>query len=110
MKNFALGVICTIALLVVGGLAYLLLGFAEVRGDVGGSRLESRLMTAAVQASVRRHAPEVANPFPPTDENLIAGGKIFLNECAGCHGTPGKTTDYSDTLYPPVPQLPKVGT
>lgn len=77
MKNFALGVICTIAVLVVGGLAYLLLGFAEVRGDVGGSRLESRLMTAAVQASVRRHAPEVVNPFPPTDENLIAGGKIF---------------------------------
>jgi mono/diheme cytochrome c family protein len=110
MKNFALGVICTIAVLVVGGLAYLLLGFAEVRGDVGGSRLESRLLTAAVQASVRRHAPEVANPFPPTDENLIAGGKIFLNECAGCHGTPGKTTDYSDTLYPPAPQLPKVGT
>jgi hypothetical protein len=38
MKNFALGVICAIAVLAVGGLAYLLLGFAEVRGDVGGCR------------------------------------------------------------------------
>jgi hypothetical protein len=28
----------------------------------------------------------------------------------GCHGTPGKATDYSDTLYPPAPQLPKGGT
>jgi mono/diheme cytochrome c family protein len=32
----------------------------------------------------------MANPFPPTEENLIAGGKIYLNECAGCHGTPRK--------------------
>jgi mono/diheme cytochrome c family protein len=110
MKNFVLGVICTIAALLVGGLVYLLFGFAEVRGDVAGTRLESRLMTAAVHASVRRHAPEVANPFPPTDENLIAGGKIYLNECAGCHGTPGKAEDNSETLYPPIPQLPKLGT
>ncbi len=109
MKNFVLGVICTIVVAIAGGLAYLLLGFAEVRGDVAGSRLESRLMTAAVHASVRRHAPEVTNPFPPTDENLIAGGKVYLNECAGCHGTPGKPTEYADTLYPPAPQLPTVG-
>jgi mono/diheme cytochrome c family protein len=110
MKNFVLGVIFTVAVFIVGALAYLLLGFAEVRGDVTGTQLESRLLTAAVHASVRRHAPELGNPFPPTDETLIAGGKIFLNECAGCHGTPGKATDYSDTLYPPAPQLPKVGT
>ena len=29
-----------------------------------------------------REAPEVVNPFPPTGENLIAGGKIYLNECS----------------------------
>ena len=110
MKNFVLGVIFTVAVFIVGALAYLLLGFAEVRGDVTGTQLGSRLLTAAVHASVKRHAPELGNPFPPTDETLIAGGKIFLNECAGCHGTPGKATDYSDTLYPPAPQLPKVGT
>jgi mono/diheme cytochrome c family protein len=110
MKNFVLGVICTIVALLAGGLLYLLLGFAEVRGDVAGYWLESRIMTAAVHASVRRHAPEVANPFPPTDENLIAGGKIYLNECAGCHGTPGKAEDDSETLYPPPPQFAKVGT
>jgi mono/diheme cytochrome c family protein len=110
MRNFVLGVICTVAVFIVGALAYLLLGFAEVRGDVPGTQLESRLMTATVHASVRRHAPELVNPFPPSDETLVAGGKIFLNECAGCHGAPGKVTDYSDTLYPPAPQLPKVGT
>ena len=55
---------------------YLLLGLAEVRGDLPPSRLESALMTRAVHAPVMREAPDVASPFPPTGENLIAGGKI----------------------------------
>ena len=110
MKGFILGILFTLSVWVVGGSAYLLLGFAEVRGDLPPSRLESALMRRAVHASVRRQAPEMANPFPPTEENVIAGGKIYLNECAGCHGTPGKPNKYPGVLFPPAPQLPTVGT
>lgn len=110
MKMFFVGFLTAIAVLLVGVLGYLGLGLAEMRGDIGPPWWESRLMYAAVHASVRRHAPEQPNPIPPTDENLVAGGKIFLNDCAGCHGTPGKSEDIGDTLYPPVPQLAKVGT
>jgi len=76
MKNFVLGIVFTVVVLVIAGLGYLLLGFAEVRGDLPPSRLERAVMRRAVHASVRREAPEVPNPFPPTDENLIAGGKV----------------------------------
>jgi len=111
MKNFFLGVLATLVVLAVGGFVYLRLGLAEVRADLPGSQLESYLMSTAVHASVRRHAPEVPNPVAPTNENLIAGGKLYLGECAGCHGTPGKPQDATgDSLYPPIPQLPKVGT
>ena len=111
MKNFLLGVLATLVVLAVGAFAYLRLGLAEVRGDVPGSQLESYLMSAAVHASVRRHAPEISNSIQPTDENLIAGGKMYLGECAGCHGTPGKTeNETGDSLYPPIPQFPKLGT
>lgn len=110
MKNFVLGIVFTIVLLAAGGLAYLLLGFAEVRGDLPPSRLESAVMRRTVHASVRREAPEAANPFPPTNDNLIAGGKIYLNECAGCHGTPGKPEEYPGALFPPAPHFPTVGT
>jgi mono/diheme cytochrome c family protein len=110
MKNFVLGLVCMLAVLAVGGLGYLLLGFAEVRGDVPPSKLESMLMDSAIHASVRREAPETANPFPPTDENLIAGGKTYLNECAGCHGTPGQPNKYPGVLFPPAPNLPATGT
>jgi mono/diheme cytochrome c family protein len=110
MKNFILGIVFTLVVLLVGGLGYLLLGFAEVRGDVPPTRLESSLMQRAVHASVRREAPEMANPFPPTEEHLIAGGKVYRDGCAGCHGTPGQTENYADVLFPPAPQLLKVGT
>ena len=110
MKNFVLGIAFTVAVLVIGALGYLLLGFAEVRGDLPPSRIESAVMRRAVHASVRHEAPEVPNPFPPSDENLIAGGKVYLNECAGCHGTPGKPEEYPGVLFPPVPHLPTRGT
>jgi len=78
VKYFFLGVFTTLAALVVGGFAYLRLGWAEVRGDLPPSQLESYLMTKTVPASVRRRAPD--------SESTAA------------------------SLYPPVPQLPKVGT
>ena len=110
MKNFLYGVLFTLLVLAIGGLAYLEMGFAEVRADIAPSRWERALMFSAVHASVRRRAPEQANPVPPTDENLIAGGRIYLNGCAGCHGAPGKPDESSESLYPPIPQLPTAGT
>jgi hypothetical protein len=110
MKNFLLGTLFTLLVLALGVFAYLEMGFAEVRADIPPARWERALMFSAAHASVRRRAPEVANPIPPTDENLIAGGKLYRNECNGCHGTPGKPDESSDTLYPPVPQLPIAGT
>jgi len=110
MKQFFLGSLVTIVVFAAGGIAYLRLGLAEVRGDVPPHWLESSLMRMAVHASVRRHAPEVRNPVAATEENLIAGGKMYLDECAGCHGTPGKPRKYADPLNPPAPRFPDVGT
>jgi mono/diheme cytochrome c family protein len=109
MKQFLLGSLCTLFIAVVGGLVYMRLGLAEVRGDAPPSRLESSVMQMAVHASVRRQAPNIPNPIAATDENLIAGAKIYLNECAGCHGTPGKPNE-PDSLNPAAPRLTQVGT
>jgi len=110
MKNFLLGVITTLLVLAVGGFVYLQQGLAEVRGDIPASPFEDYLTRMAVHAAVLRNAPELASPVPPTDVNLITGGKMYLDQCAGCHGTPGKQRKYPDGLNPPVPQLPTVGT
>lgn len=109
MKHFLLGVAATLVVLVVGALAYLLLGFAEVRGDQPATGLERTVMRAAVHAAVRRHAPNATDPVPPTAANLIAGGREYLNQCAGCHGTPGKEGGPT-ALNPAAPHFPTEGT
>lgn len=110
MKYFMLGVLSGALLLIAGPALYLRLGIAEVRGDLPPSALETRFMTASVHASVRRRAPETPNPVTPSDENLIAGGKLYLAGCAGCHGTTRTPEDNGASLFPPIPQLARAGT
>jgi mono/diheme cytochrome c family protein len=51
------------------------------------------------------------SPLLESDETLIAGGKLYLNDCVGCHGAPGKPpSDFGATFYPPAPQLARDGT
>src|SRR2546423_4422221 len=87
MRNFVLGVIVTLLVLVAGGLAYLYLGLTPTTADATPPPLESRIMISALDASMDRHAPRLNNPVPPTDENLIAGMKLYTMNCALCHGT-----------------------
>jgi mono/diheme cytochrome c family protein len=69
-------------------------------------------MFSAVHTSVQRSvSPDLKSPLPADDETLIAGGKLYLNDCVGCHGAPGKpASDFGATFNPPAPQLARDGT
>jgi len=111
VKLYALGFLAALALIVIGGCVYLECGFADVRSDENPPSWESGLMSSAVHASVRRGAPKLQNPFSPTDERLIVGAKLYLNDCVGCHGAPGRPpSDFGATFYPRAPQFPQIGT
>lgn len=111
MKNFILGILFTLFTIALGGFAYLHLGYAEVRADVPASRFEMALLGSALRASIRRQAPDIPNPVPTTNETLTAGGKLYLNECSGCHGELEKGKGGSaNALLPPPPQFSTVGT
>ena len=109
MKNFIFGFLATIVLIPIVPLAYLRLGAAEVRGDVRAPSWESRLMQFALHASVSRSAQRIQNPLPHSAEQLIAGGKMYLDGCAGCHGTPGRPAR-NRIAYVPSPDFSHVGT
>ena len=109
-KNFVLGFVAAFCVLPLGSLAYFELGFSPMRSDVRPSALETGLMNSAVRAAVRRNASGLSAPRPANEEMLVAGGKLYLDDCAGCHGTPGKPVRDIVAIYPPVPQLPHVGT
>lgn len=111
MKNFIVGAIAAIGVTFVGTLVYLGLGLAPVGADAKPPAWEGGLMYSTVHASVRRRAPKMQSPLPPTNETVIAGGKLYMDDCGGCHGPPGgPATKYPTTFYPQVPQFPSVGT
>jgi mono/diheme cytochrome c family protein len=110
MKGFALGAVAAVGLLVAGTLGYFELGFAAVAADAESPAWESNLMTAAVHASVLRRAESSENPLPNSDATLLAGGKLYMHDCVGCHGAPGRPpSEFGATFSPRVPQFPKVG-
>src|SRR5271165_7451595 len=106
MRNFILGVVITLLLLLVGGLTIATLGFLPTNADSTPPKFERHLANSAVDASMERHAPRVTNPVPPTDDNLIDGMKIYTMNCAGCHGNLDKKPNpFGESFYPPTPQL-----
>jgi thiosulfate dehydrogenase len=106
MRGFILGVILVLLVLALGGLTVALLGFIPTNADATPPPLEHRIATAALDASMERHAARLSNPVPPTDNNLIDGMKIYTMNCALCHGTlDHKPSPLEKSFYPPPPQL-----
>ena len=110
MKAFLLGFIAALLLLPILALGYFRLGLAKVRSDTKPPAWESQLMQSAVGASVRRRALGIQPSAPGNvEDDMVVGGKLYLDGCAGCHGTPGKPEE-DLSHYPRVPQLAQVGT
>lgn len=106
MRNFILGIIVTLSVLGLGGLAFLSFGLMPTNADAIPPSIERRIAMSAVDASMDRHAPKISNPVSPTDDNLIQGMKIYTTNCAVCHGTlDQKRSLLEKSFYPPVPQL-----
>jgi mono/diheme cytochrome c family protein len=106
MRNFILGVVITLLVLILGGLAFALLGFMPTNCDSTPHHIEARIASSVLDASMERHAPRLSNPVPPADDNLIAGMKIYTMNCSVCHGTlDNKPSPLEHSFYPPPPQL-----
>ncbi|MFZ0815190.1 MAG: c-type cytochrome [Candidatus Sulfotelmatobacter sp.] len=106
MGKFILGVIITIAVLVLGGLGFAMLGLFPTKANTAPPSLEQRLASTALDASMERHAPRLLNPLPPSDQNLIDGMKIYYVNCAVCHGgLDRKPAALAKNFYPPAPNL-----
>ncbi len=106
MRNFVLGIVITILILLIGSLGLALLGFLPTRANSAPPEMERHIAMSALDNSVDRHAPRLNSPVPPTDENLIAGLKIYTMNCALCHGDiNGQPSALEKSFYPPPPNL-----
>jgi thiosulfate dehydrogenase len=106
MRNFWLGFAIAIVIIVLGGFLSIRFGLIDPRADIPVSSLEQKIAMPSLDAAVGRRAPETQNPVHPTDDNLIAGMKIYQTNCASCHGDIRSPHGmFADALYPRAPQF-----
>jgi thiosulfate dehydrogenase len=108
VRAFILGVI--VAILAAAGCIYLLLarGVIPASADSGPLPLESWAARLSLHASLAKEAPQIQNPVPLNDANLIAGIQLYGQHCAICHGTAAgdaSTSPVAKGEYPKPPQL-----
>jgi thiosulfate dehydrogenase len=105
VKQFFIGMIIGWIVLPVIGFLYLRFGYVPVAVNGPVIPFEELLAGTAVQARIAREAPAKA-AIPASEENLLAGAKIYRERCVECHGLPGGTASaISKGMYPPPPQF-----
>jgi mono/diheme cytochrome c family protein len=106
MGKFLLGIIITLVVLILAGAGFAMLGFLPTTANVEPSHFERQFAMGAVDASMERHAPRIANPITPSDQNLEDGMKLYTMNCANCHGgLDRKPSPLAESFYPPAPNL-----
>ncbi|HUB52557.1 MAG TPA: cytochrome c [Terracidiphilus sp.] len=65
---------------------------------------EEDLTQAPLKYRVPREAPKNV-PIPVSEENLVAGARIYREQCAVCHGLHGKPASIGSRMYPLAPPL-----
>ncbi len=81
-------------------------GLVDFSASTPAGRLEERVATFALNRSIERHAPKVANPLARSSAAVAAGLALFRTHCVACHGAPGvDPTEGGASLNPPAPGL-----
>jgi thiosulfate dehydrogenase len=107
MRKFLLGFAFGLLALPLAVISVARLGLLPINANASPSNLETSFAQMALDASAARHAPHLSDPIVPSEENLMAGLKLFKNDCAGCHGTPNtaRENEANVNLYPNAPQF-----
>jgi len=105
MKKFLLGFISALLLLGLGAFGYIALGWAPVATTSAPLPFEKTIAHAALNARVKREAP-TSSPVKPSDAVYAAGARLYRNNCAVCHGLPGRDqTAIAKGEFPKPPEL-----
>ena len=105
MKQFILGFVAALVLLVVAGLAFVELGLAPVATASAPLPFEKLITGIALKARVNKEAPK-SSPLQPSDEVYTAGARIYRTNCAVCHGLPDQEpTPIAKGEFPKPPEL-----
>ena len=100
---FIFGILFALAALAAGGYVYLKYGNLPVATADPAFPLEKQIVQVPLHARIDRQMEQP--PFGTSEEVYEAGAKIYVAQCASCHGTPGRDVTYAKWMYPVAPQL-----
>jgi mono/diheme cytochrome c family protein len=105
MKGFVLGVMVTMVSVAATVYLYFAAGIAPVATSAPPMPFEKQFARIALYARMKKEMPTQV-PVPGDEANLIAGVHIYVEQCAVCHGVPGKQqTAIAEGEFPRPPQL-----
>jgi mono/diheme cytochrome c family protein len=102
--GFLLGCICALAVVALVGYLSIVNGWIPARGDEPAGDFEKWAAHHALHAVLEREAP-TQSPIPADEPNLMAGAKLYADQCAGCHGAPKNPTPAFANGFSPGPTL-----
>jgi mono/diheme cytochrome c family protein len=110
MNKMLMGFILGLLVLPAVGAVVLFSGHFPFQATDKPPRWERWIANLALDPAVEKKAAGLVNPIAGTDEDLKRGMKIYRDDCAGCHGDPGRPSPWGrNNLYPPAPQLAERG-
>jgi mono/diheme cytochrome c family protein len=109
--RFLAGILVTLLGLALGAFVVMWFGLFPAGADVGYFPMEKWLANHAVNTQIRREMPRAPYPFgPPTDQVILAGAKLYMQNCAFCHGSGNsQDTPTAKGMYIKPPQFPRHG-
>lgn len=104
--KFLAGFLTCLILMAVGAAAVAYTGSFDVSASRPPGALEKRLAGFALDHSVARRAPAVANPQGKSPDAVRGGMAHYKEMCVFCHGAPGvDASEIGEGLNPPAPDL-----
>lgn len=110
LRGFLLGILFTVIAASAAAFGMIRTGVMPANADERPPGIEAWAAKTSLHATLRRSAPKVTNPLPASDRNLLAGIKLYAQNCAVCHGdSSAHPTNIAKGLYQDPPQLAKEG-
>jgi thiosulfate dehydrogenase len=100
MRGFVIGVLVGAALIAGGVYFYFTSGMAPAAVADPPMFMEKKVANKSLDAHIEK-ANVPAPPIQPSDENYVAGAKLYKDNCAVCHGLPNQPPPaIADNVYP----------
>jgi mono/diheme cytochrome c family protein len=101
--KFFFGFVFALVLVFAGAWAYLRFAHPPVAVEDAALPFEKELVRVPMQARINKEMQQP--PFGISEDVYEAGAHIYAQQCAACHGAPGKDVAYAKWMYPHAPQL-----